>query len=338
MNRTLGDWLGLDAGQIVTRRFQSMLSIGAKIAFETHILPLLRMQGFVNEIALDLLDREGKRVPFIVNASERRGPDGEHLSTHFALFRAIDRRNYEKALLSARKVAEAETLVEQETALLREQFIAVLGHDLRNPLAAVGSGIRLLRRGDKLDARRTMVLGEMLRSVTRAQTLIDDVLDFARGRMGDGMPITRDAARPLAPVLLQVIEEVQAIDPERRFVIDIAVDRPVDCDPDRVGQLLANLLSNAMTHGDRAREVIVKATTSDDAFALSVTNFGQPIDAEARERLFQPFFRGAVRHSRNGLGLGLFIVQEVARAHGGTVSVTSDEDATRFVFTMAIGA
>ena len=122
----------------------------------------------------------------IANAAEKRGPDGSHQFTRITLFKALDRRRYERSLVDAREKAEQEVLVEHEIAHLREQFIAALGHDLRNPLAAIAAGVRLLDN-EALSERGRMVVGEMGRSMERGNLLIDDVLDFARGRLGEGL-------------------------------------------------------------------------------------------------------------------------------------------------------
>ena len=145
-NRTIADWLGRPADALLGMRVHDLLGFGGRIAFETHLAPLLRMQGHVHEIALELLTADGEKVPAIANAAEKRAADGHHLFTRLTLFRAVDRRIYEQTLLEARAKAEAETKAHQEAALLREQFIAVLGHDLRNPLAALAAGVRLIGR------------------------------------------------------------------------------------------------------------------------------------------------------------------------------------------------
>jgi sigma-B regulation protein RsbU (phosphoserine phosphatase) len=129
---------------------------------------------------------------------------------------------------------------------------------------------------------------------------------------------------------------VRAITPERVILADFFIDKPVDCDRARIGQLAANLISNAVTHGAPGMPIEVEARTEANSFVLSVTNGGVPIPPAARAQLFQPFFRGAVRRSQHGLGLGLFIVSEIAKAHGGTVEVLSTEELTRFTFRMPL--
>lgn len=335
VNRTLAQWLGFDSGALVGKSIHELLSFGGRIAFETHLSPLMRMQGHVNEIALDLLAVNGNRVPMIGNAAERRGADGKHQFTRFALFKAVDRRGYERFLLQGRDDAEAETRAERERSVLREQFIAVLGHDLRNPLAAIGAGSGLLEREDGLSDRGRLIVREMQGSVERAMGLIDDVLDFARGSLGGGIVVERHPT-DLCPVLEQVVDELRAVSPDHAVETHFDLAEPVLCDPGRIAQLVSNLLANALTHGDPGKPVRLDARIDGADFLLSISNGGEPIPAEVRDQLFMPFFRGAVRPSRNGLGLGLFISSEIAKAHGGALEVTSTEEETRFTLRMPL--
>lgn len=336
VNRTLADWLGCSSDALVGRPFHDLLSFGGRIAFETHLAPLLRLQGFVHELALDLLLPDASKVPVIANAAEKRDSEGRHVFTRLTLFKAVDRRNYERGLLDARTRAEAATETEHETSMLREQFIAVLGHDLRNPLAALAAGAHMLSEREALSKRGEIVIKEMSASIARAGALVANLLDFARGRLGGGLTLTRDGTRPLTPFLEQVVSEMRAIAPDREILADFSNAEPVDCDPARIAQLASNLLSNAITHGDPHMPIRVEGRIEDDRFILSVSNGGVPIPAAARAQLFQPFFRGAVRRSQQGLGLGLFIVNEIAKAHAGSMKVESTDDQTRFTFSMPL--
>jgi signal transduction histidine kinase len=230
--------------------------------------------------------------------------------------------------------SEARLLSERETSELREQFIAVLGHDLRNPLASIAAGTKMLTKGNsKEDADE--ILGLMQKSVARMSALIDNVLDFARGRLGSGLALKR-SMQSLEPVLNQVIAELRAISPESRIETIFNLTRPVDCDGGRIAQLFSNLLGNSVTHGTAARPIRVRATTQGGEFELSVANSGEPIPCEAMDRLFQPFYRVSAQNSQQGLGLGLYIASEIARAHSGTIDVTSSPDETRFTFRMPL--
>lgn len=233
--------------------------------------------------------------------------------------------------------SHAALLNERQAAELREQFIAVLGHDLRNPLASIDAGAELLRM-QPLDEKAKATLDLVQKSVTRMAGLIDNVLDFARGRLGGGIVLERSTPQPLGPVLEQVIAELRAAWPDRQIEIDIALNRPFDCDSARVGQLLSNLLANALSHGAADRPVSVRAALQGEFFELAVSNAGEPIPPAIIEKLFQPFFRTAARSTHQGLGLGLYIASEIARAHNGAVDVTSTPEETRFTFRMPVGS
>ena len=335
VNARLARWLEMPADELVGKPFHEILSFGGRIAFETHLAPILRMQQGVSEVALDLLRADGTRIPIIANAAEKRDSEGRPLFTRLALFKAIDRRSYERGLVAARNKAEDAAQVEHETAILREQFIAVLGHDLKNPLAALAAGVRLLQLRETLSDRGRLVVKEMAGSVARATALVENVLDFARGRLGEGLTLARKDEE-LTPILEQAVAEIATIAPDREIVTHFELSQPVNCDGGRMGQVVSNLLSNAVTHGAPGIPIEVEARTGEGRFTLSVTNGGLPIPEAALSQLFQPFFRGAVRRSRQGLGLGLFIVNEIAEAHGGTMDVVSTDEMTRFTLSMPL--
>lgn len=238
--------------------------------------------------------------------------------------------------ITDRMRAQEEKLARQrEEAQLREQFIAVLGHDLRNPLAAIAAGTQLLQRRPE----KTAEIAEQIdRSIARMTELIENILDFARGRLGGGFVTARDNKEPLEPILLQVVAELGSVHPDRAVATDIQLDEPVTCDRQRIGQLLSNLLGNAFVYGAGDTPIHVRARASGGVFELSVTNAGKDIEPSALDRLFHPFFRGAVRASRQGLGLGLFICSEIAKAHHGTISVESQNGTTSFTLRMPSAA
>lgn len=235
------------------------------------------------------------------------------------------------------RLAESEAVLLDAGASseLREQFIAVLGHDLRNPLASIGAGTRMLRR-TPLNDEALSIVALIGSSVERMAGLIDNVLDFARGRLGGGLTLRRDAAEPLQPVLEQVIDELRATTPERIIETSFDIADPVHCDRVRIGQLLSNLVANALTYGPAGQPIGVRAVTDGETFELSVTNTGDPIPPAAMEQLFQPFFRASTRRNQQGLGLGLYIASEIARAHRGVLTVVSTAQETCFTFRMPV--
>ncbi|WP_240512236.1 PAS domain-containing sensor histidine kinase [Pseudoruegeria sp. SK021] len=239
---------------------------------------------------------------------------------------------------SARDVTEHKEavnalLVTERDAHLREQFIAVLGHDLRNPLAAIASAIRIIRREAQTETTLHM-LSMTQGAVDRMTALIEDVMDLARSRLGAGLSIDRGVVLPLMPALRQVIAEIQLAQPDAKIEAVLDFADPVNCDPARLAQLLSNLLSNAVSHGAATRPIRMTAADEDGQFTLTVANQGPAIPEKALEMLFQPFFRANAGANQDGLGLGLFIASEIARAHGGTLTATSEQDWTVFRFQM----
>lgn len=242
------------------------------------------------------------------------------------------------AELISRQLANEVTLNETQTALsnanetaeLREQFIAVLGHDLRTPLGAVANGIEVLRL--RLPDAYVPLLNIMDRSCARIASLINDVTDFTRGRMGGGISLTLRDEVNLHRTFTQVIDELKEIHPDRQIVTNIAGDIQLHCDAVRMGQLLSNLVKNAIVHGAIAEPVEVKIGQDGDGFELSVTNGGPALQSDLISQLFKPFWRAKSGRSKEGLGLGLFIVSEIAKSHGGTLRVTSSDTATSFIY------
>lgn len=223
----------------------------------------------------------------------------------------------------------------RQSSDLREQFIAVLGHDLRNPLAAISAGSRVLMK-QQLNEQAQDVLTLMQGCVRRMTGLIDNVLDFARGRLGGGLALDRNAKEPLEPTLLHVIDELQTAWPDRMIDLSLGALGSVDCDRARVGQLVSNLLSNALIHGSPRTPVRVAARVDGEQLSIDVSNAGEPIPAAVLDKLFHPFVRMSSQSHQYGLGLGLYIASEIARAHGGTLTATSSKEETRFTFRMRL--
>jgi signal transduction histidine kinase len=218
-----------------------------------------------------------------------------------------------------------------ETSKLRDQFIAVLGHDLRNPLQAITMGVEAM--GAMSDPRSARMIASVKRSCARMSEMIHAILDFARGRLGAGIPVSLQWEPGLPAELNHVIVEIQVAHPDHQLDVTMSIAAPVYCDRRRLGQLLGNLLQNAIMHGSKDRPIRVSAIGDRQSFALSVSNYGKRIDDQTMRRLFKPFTRSANPHE--GLGLGLYIASEIAKAHGGTLSVTSkDEDGTTFTFAL----
>lgn len=236
---------------------------------------------------------------------------------------------------SNERLLEAESTLrdERQQSTLREQFIAVLGHDLRSPLQTLATGLQVLERAPE---RSVATLALLKRSTRRMGELVDNILDFARTRLGGGLAVTLRFEEGLSQVLQQVVDELRSVHPTRRIDYADEMAMPLWCEAPRLAQLASNLLSNALKYGSDAQPVRVRAVTDDGGFELTVTNSGADIPEVEQQRLFEPYVRGTGRSDGEGLGLGLYIVAEIARAHGGAVSVDSADGLTTFTFRMPL--
>lgn len=332
VNRTFLAWTGYDRDAIIGCPLRDFLPIAGRMFYETHFAPLLRIQGFYNEVALDVVKAGGNRIPMLANALERCDASGRLLFTRLTLFPAADRRRFERGLVDAQAASDEKIKSLEADSELREQFVAVLGHDLRNPLASIGGGIRMLARG--ATGKDAQVLELMQGSVTRMSALIDDVMDFARSRLGSGIGVELRETTQLEAGLEQVVAELRTVQPERDLIVDVGELGTVICDAARIGQMVSNLLGNALTHGSKIQPVRMLASSDGDVLEIQVINAGEAIASEKLERIFQPFIRGETSGVKEGLGLGLFIASEIARAHGATLKARSNAEETCFTFSM----
>jgi signal transduction histidine kinase len=208
----------------------------------------------------------------------------------------------------------------------KDRFIGVLGHDLRNPLTAIMIGLHGLERSPNLAAAERDKVARLSRTVKRMGSMIRDLLDYTRSSAG-GFPHNPEPT-DLERVCDATIDELKASHPERSITCEVAGNVTGTWDPGRLQQVISNLVGNALTHGTGAVSVRMEGHGHDVVF--SVHNDGEPIPPEVLPVLFEPFRRGD--RSPNGLGLGLYIVREVIRRHGGSIEVRSSREAgTTFV-------
>ena len=158
--------------------------------------------------------------------------------------------------------------------------------------------------------------------------LIDNMMLHAKSRLGSGIAVTAVPDAPLSEALQHVVEEIRFTTPEREILLNADVSKPVSCDPDRIGQAVSNLISNAITHGAPGSPVQVSVRSCDKEIYIEVENEGDPIPPELQKNLFQPFRRG--NETSEGLGLGLHIASSIAKAHSGRLSVSSEGTTTCF--------
>ena len=304
--------------------------VSASAQYAEHHTP--RIYGFQSYFSIPIFRTDGSYFGTLCGLDPRpiRLTDPVTVSTMHLFAELISKQ------LDAEKRQNAvrtDLLSERETAELREQFIAVLGHDLRTPLGAIALGAELLDRKVE-DAALRQVIERIRRSAARMAALVDDVMDFTRGRMGSGIPLKLRPHENVDLTLEQVVDEMRGLHPERTIVAAIPAGIALRCDPARLAQLLSNLLKNALVHGSADAPVDVTVRDDGGRFALAVTNAGQDIAPDVIGQLFKPYWRAASRPGSEGLGLGLYIVDQIARAHGGRIDVTSSGGHTSFTFTL----
>jgi two-component system sensor histidine kinase/response regulator len=314
----------------------------------------------VNEVALALIDvqmpemdgfelaelmrgsERTRRIPIIFVTAGSREPSrafkGYHAGAVDFLYKPIDPIILESKAnvffeLHRHRLALADELRQRsETLRLQEMFTAVLGHDLRNPLNAILVAAFLLERRSDDPAVRSAA-ARITSSGKRMTRMIEDMLDLTRARLAGGIPLKRTAA-DLATVVDRVAEEARTGHPDR--ILEVFVDGDVkgEWDGDRLQQIVSNLVGNAIQHGEASVPVVIRVDGSAaEHVDLSVAN-GGAIPADVLPSIFDPFHSG--RHGQgSGLGLGLYIAQQIAEAHQGTIVVESTP-ASGTVFTVNI--
>jgi len=247
------------------------------------------------------------------------------VSVFFAWLAARMRRA-RAAAVEAKAKAEAAEAEARAVGAQQERLVAVVGHDLRNPLTAIVVSAELLQLPGGVPERRAVNLTRIETSARRMQTMIDDLLDFARARHGAGLPVQPRLLR-LGEICRSALAELQAARPGCAVELEVGRDDVAPLDPARVEQLVSNLVTNALKYGSEAAPVRVEVAGDGADVRLAVTNEGLPIPPALLDTLFEPFRPGDTAES---VGLGLFIVREIARAHGGDVSVRSGDGNTTF--------
>ena len=227
---------------------------------------------------------------------------------------------------------------QKQIAQLRERLLGIVGHDLRGPLASITTAAHYLQRApadSPIDARQRMV-GTIISSAGRMSRMINELLDFTRARLGNGIPVELQEV-DATEICRRLLEEMRVAHPTRLFQLQCPPQLTVRWDPGRIAQLLSNLVSNAVDYGDPAKPIVLSIRETEESVSIAVHNDGPPISEALLADIFDPFKRGASteRRSSSGLGLGLYIVERIASGHGGRVAVEStDMQGTTFTVTI----
>lgn len=219
-----------------------------------------------------------------------------------------------------------------EIGEFREQLIGIVGHDLRNPLSTVLMAAQLLLMREGLGEPETELARKIASNAALAVRLIEQLLDLTRSRFGGGIPIDPEPV-DIREVCEQVVGQTELTHPDRSLRVDVRGDSTGVWDRDRIVHLLANLVGNAVQHGEPRTPIELRIDGGENELVIEVANRGNPIPPAMLPSIFDAFRRDRGVHlsTKRGLGLGLFIAQQIARAHGGSIAVTSsEEDGTTF--------
>jgi PAS domain S-box-containing protein len=337
-NATTCVWLGYARDELVGKlRMLDLLPVGARLFHHTHCMPILAMQGSVAEIQVDLRNRDGVRLPVLINIVRRR--EGDREFDHWALFKATDRHAYERELLAARKAAEsalearrgAEAQLQMLNAQLsaadrrKDEFLATLSHELRNPLAPMRSALDVfkLKYGVGADHRLLHVFDRQLRHLTR---LVDDLMEVSR--ITQGRMQLRRAPLDLGALVRGAAQDLAATMTAARHTLTVtAQEEPVvvDGDATRLAQVVINLLTNAAKYTPDGGRIALHLECEPGLAVVRVRDSGIGIPAEALASVFEMFsqLEPALERARGGLGIGLALVRGIVVLHGGSVHADS---------------
>jgi PAS domain S-box-containing protein len=332
VNETFCHWLGYDATDLLEkRRIQDLLTIGGKVFHQTHWAPLLQMQRSVAEVKVDVVHRDGKVVPMLINARRRLHAGCEF--NDFAVVVVVDRHQYERELLRARKNAEAalEAKRAAEQALQRadrrkDEFMATLAHELRNPLAPMRTVIELLRIKNFTDPQVLWARDVLERQMSHVTHLVDGLLEVSR--ISEGKIELRKDRLMLATVVEHAIETSQPLigASSHKLIVELPAEPVViDADPTRLSQIIQNLLNNAAKYTPAGGTIWLLGKRDGSEVVISIRDTGIGISAEHLPSLFQIFSQLApgLERSQGGLGIGLSLVRALTELHGGKVSASS---------------
>lgn len=324
--------MGRDASALVGKvKLQELFTIGGKIFHQTHWLPLLQLQQSVSEVKFDLVHSNGTTVPILMNAVRR--PNAQPIVHDIAAFVARDRDRYEREIVATGKkmaeIAEASTKLEElakDRALFAEQMLGIVSHDLRNPLAVIDMST-LVIESLGLTAPQKEMLDRINRASGRANRLIRELLDFTQARIGEGIAVNISAI-DLPTVIAECVDDLRHAFPDSELYYEFDGLRECHADADRMTQLVGNLVTNAIAYGAPSRPITVTTSITPERTVIAVHNEGRAIPEATLALIFQPMTRG--HQGPNGgrsVGLGLYIVREIAKAHGGDIHVTSTAEA-----------
>jgi PAS domain S-box-containing protein len=339
VNQTFLTWTGYGRDELTSgARLPHLLTVGGRIFFETHFAPLLQMQGAVREIAFDLVCKDGRVMPILVNAALRRADAGVPAIVRCTVFDATDRRRYERELLVARNEAERE-------AKARSELIAMLSHDIRTPLNAFMMATTLLERSNPTPEQQQFI--RVLKSSSaNALALVNNVLDLTR--LEAGRAVLREREFDMRELAREVVTSVKMLASRKpHLALNVTVDERLPSrllgDTGKLSQVFTNLLSNAVKFTEQGFvSLIISLRTLDRDEAtleIAVSDTGIGIPADRLPHIFDEFTQGSdeIAAKYGGSGLGLAITRKLLLLYGSELRVTSTVgQGTTFSFVLTL--
>lgn len=326
VNDTFLAWTGYTRDALVgARRLDQLFTIPCRIYYETHYAPLLRLQGFVHEVAVDIVRDDGKILPAFVNTVEQRAPDGTAPLARVAVFAATDRRKYERELLLARRHSE-------DAVKAKADFLAMFAHEIRNPLNAVALQVQLLeRRG--LPPEHDTSIARLRASLDKVLGLLNNMLDISK--IDAGKVNLQESEFELANVVRAVVHTMGPLAERKELPIEIRIDPALPerlCgDPVKLDQALTNLVGNAIKFTESGAVTIGASRVGSVGSGRVTVRFwvgdtGIGIPADRQTLIFDAYEQAdaSVERRFGGTGLGLAITRKLVELQGGRLSVTSE--------------
>jgi signal transduction histidine kinase len=329
-NATLGEMLATKTAQLIDRHVDSFFTAPSRIFYQTHVFPTLKLQGRVHEVYVTMRDSAGDDVPVMFNAV-RKPREDRHVSD-WVVMPMRQRDEYENLILQARKAAEA-------AIDAKDEFLSVVSHEMRSPLDAISGWLRVLQRSQE-PAEIARAIEAIDRSVAHQAKLVNDILDFGRMKTGK----LRIDSRPmeLAPMIEASLDSVLPAAQAKSIVIDPLFEAKramVMGDPDRLQQVVWNMLSNAVKFTPKGGRVQVRLARTDSSYEIAVADTGRGIAPEFLPRVFDTFRQEAAEGPRgSGLGLGMAIASQLVELHGGTIRAASEGPGQGATFTVRLPA
>ncbi len=351
-NGTACSWLGFALPELAgIVRIQELMTVGARLFHHTHCVPVLQVRGSVAELQIDLRHRDGTRLPMLVNIVRRR--EGGQVFDQWALFMATERQSYERELRNARKAAEealearrgAELQLQAVNAALsaadrrKDEFLATLSHELRNPLAPLRSALEVMRHTPVAEGPHARLLSVFDRQLHHLTHLVDDLMEVSRITQ-DKMELRRETL-DLAALARAAVCDTAGLMEHARHRLEVALPpHPVtlDADPTRINQVVVNLLTNAAKYTPDGGRIALTLVEEDGMAVLAVRDNGIGLPRHALATVFDMFsqLEPALERSRGGLGIGLALVRGIVELHGGSIGADSEGEGQGSCFTVRL--